>query len=83
MRPGKLPATVTRGHTYVPHFECTPQRQMRCAGCKGRINFMEQYTQVVTDFDRHYWHPHCYDRKPRRHLTVEEFGRWCRGERVR
>lgn len=83
MKPGRLPAIVHRGRTYVPSPDCPPPRQMRCAGCKQKIKYMDGYTLVTTDYGRHPWHPHCYDRKPRRHLTLEEFNRWCRGERVR
>lgn len=78
----KLPSIVTRGHTYVPCPEGTPARQMRCAGCKHPIKVLEQFVRVQTDFGRHHWHPVCYDRKKRRHLTLPEFDVWCKQNRI-
>lgn len=74
----KLPSTVTRHHTRMPSPESPSDRQFKCAGCKHVIKFFDQYAQVCTEFGRHYWHLHCYDRKRRRHLTLQEFDAWCR-----
>lgn len=78
----KLPAIVSRGHTRIPCPDGFTDRQMKCAGCKTVIKFFDPYVVVCTDYGRHHWHPHCYDRRPRKHVTLAQFNALCAAGRV-
>lgn len=57
---------VSRGWIRRAETE-TPDRRMKCAGCKHVIGVNKEFIKVIKRLDggMHVWHPFCYDRKPR------------------
>lgn len=61
---------VSRGWVHIPETDLSPRR-LTCAGCKKRIGLMKEFLKVVTrKGGLHFWHPICYDRKPRPRSTA-------------